>query len=218
MADDLRPAGDAVTSGDAGASGEAAGADGRTSVSGSLSGPMPASSLGNLPKAGGLGGIIGAILRGLAPSVRRVRRRTSRVTRRRTDRRSGSATADTRGTLLQLRYHAGSAGTWQTARVASGRRGNRIAVISSSDASWWRHIRSGSPVQVRVRNRWVDGRARLLARDEDTYARAVGIFIEDRSRAAAQRLGVPMDEHGRLVHGERRPGDAVVVWIEVEGD
>jgi len=50
----------------------------------------------------------------------------------------------------------------------------------------------------------------------DTYARAVGIFVEDRSRAAARRLGVPMDENGRLERGERRSGDAVVVWIEVE--
>ena len=71
------------------------------------------------------------------------------------------------------------------------------------------------PIQVRVRNQWIDGRARLLSRDEDTYARAVGIFVEDHSRAAA-RLGVPMDENGRLDHGARRPGDAVVVWIEVD--
>ena len=72
-------------------------------------------------------------------------------------------------------------------------------------------------MQVRVRNAWVDAFARVVGRDEDTYARAVGIFVEDHSQAAARRLGVPMDENGRLDHGERRPGDAVVVWLEVEG-
>lgn len=163
------------------------------------------------PKRGGFGGILEAILRGLQPAVRRAtRRRTSRT------RAGSSSSTGGRGTLLQLRYHAGSTSRWQTTRVAYGRRGNRIAVISSSDAEWWRHIRNGTPVQVRVRNVWIDGRAHLLSRDDDAYTRAVGIFIEDRSRAAAERLGVPMDEHGRLDHGARRPGDAAVVWIEVD--
>jgi hypothetical protein len=161
------------------------------------------------PKSGGWGGVLDAILRGLEP-IRRARRRRPRWRRRASTGSGGSAT------LLALRYHDGATDRWATARVAFGRRGDRIAVISSSDASWWRHIRSGSPVQVRVRNRWVDGRARLLARDEDTYARAVGIFVEDRSRSAAARLGGPMDENGRLDRGPRRPGDAVVVWIEVD--
>jgi hypothetical protein len=173
-----------------------------------LSGDDASSAFTDRPKRGsGLGGIIGAILRGLEPAIRRtVRRRGA----------GSSASGGGRGALLALRYHDRGADRWGTARVAFGRRGNRIAVISSSDAGWWRHIRSGSPVQVRIRNQWVDGHARLLARDEDTYARAVGIFIEDRSRAAARRLGVPMDEQGRLERGERRSGDAVVVWIEVD--
>ena len=163
------------------------------------------------PKRGGVGGILEAILRGLQPAVRR-------ATRRRTSRMRGGSSSSTggRGTLLQLRYHAGSTSHWQTARVAYGRRGNRIAVISSSDADWWRHIRNDTAVQVRVRNAWIEGRAHLLSHDDDTYTRAVGIFIEDRSRAAARRLGVPMDENGRLDHGSRRPGDAAVVWIEVD--
>lgn len=71
---------------------------------------------------------------------------------------------------------------------------------------------------MRIRNQWVDGRARLVSRDDDTYSRAVGVFIEDHSRAAAERRGVPMDSAGRLDHGPRQSGDAVVVWIEVEAE
>ena len=173
-------------------------------------------------RSGGLGRIIGAILRGIAPTVTRTVRRTTRRStgrmRSRGTTSSGSSggSRGSSGTLLALHYHDGSRDQWATARVAFGRRGNRIAVISSSDASWWRHIRTASPVQVRVRNAWVDGAARQVSRDDDTYAKAVGIFIEDHSRAAAERLGVPMDEQGRLIHGDRKPGDAVVIWIEVD--
>ena len=164
------------------------------------------------PRRDGLGGILDAILKGLQPTIRRA---TGRVRRR--ARTAPGHPGGGRGALLQLRYHGGNPGRWETTRVAHGRQGNRIAVISSSEAGWWRHIRTGSAVQVKVRNQWVDGRARVVARDDDTYARAVGIFIHDRSRAAAERLGIPMDEGGRLDHGSRRPGDAVVIWIEVEG-
>jgi len=173
---------------------------------------------------GGLGDIIGAVLRGLTPQPRTRRwttthrtRTTRSTTHRTTTRRSSGTASGGSGPLLSIHYHDGSS-DWVTTRVAFGREGNRIAVISSADAEWWRHIRSASPVQVRVRNKWVDGTARLLAHDDPTYTRAVGVFIDDRSRAAAQRLGIPMDEHGRLDHGARQSGDAAVIWIELEGD
>jgi hypothetical protein len=166
-------------------------------------GPAPiASSAAPNSASAGWGAVLGSILKGLEPTVRKVLRP-----------RSTAAT----GTKLALRYHSGSTNSWTTTNAAYGRRGNRVAVISSGDATWWHHVRSGGAVQVRVRGRWVDGHARVLSRDEDTYARAVGIFVEDRSAAAARRLGVPMDENGRLIRGERRPGEAVVVWIEVAG-
>jgi hypothetical protein len=160
--------------------------------------------LTSAPKASsgsGWGTVLGSILKGLAPTVRKALR--------------PKPTAGS-GTKLALRYHSGSWGTWTTTNVAYGRRGNRIAVISGGDATWWHHVRSGSGVQVRVRGKWIDGHARVLSREEDTYARAVGIFIEDRSAAAARRLGVPMDDNGHLERGERKTGEAVVVWIEVD--
>ncbi len=162
---------------------------------------------------GGIGGIIGAVLRGLIPGrARRTRRHSTTRRRAGTSRSAGGS-----GPLLSVRYHDGGS-EWVTTRVAYGRQGNRIAVISSADAQWWRHIRTDSPVQVRVRNAWVDGTARLLAHDDPTYTRAVGVFVNDRSRAAAERLGVPMDAGGHLDHGPRQSGDAAVVWIELQGN
>jgi hypothetical protein len=182
--------------------------------------PAPRADTAATPKRGGLGGILDAILKGLQPAVKKARKR--RVKRRTTTRstRSTRATSSSgsSGTLLPLRYHSGSTDTWTTTRVAFGKRGNRIAVISSATAEWWHHIRTSTPVQVRIRNTWVDGRARVVSRSDATYTKAVGVFIEDHSRAAAQRLGVPMDAAGRLDHGPRQPGDAVVVWIELESE
>jgi hypothetical protein len=185
---------------------------------------QPLADTGAQPKRGGLGGILDAILKGLQP-VRRVRRRrlkrrrTTRTSTRRTTRsRSSASSGGGSGPLLALRYHSGGGDNWTTTRVAFGKQGNRIAVISSADAEWWHHIRTASPVQVRIRNQWVDGRARLVSRSDDTYARAVGVFIDDHSRAAAERLGVAMDSAGRLDHGPRQSGDAVVVWIEVDAE
>jgi hypothetical protein len=167
-----------------------------------------------------IGGILGAVIRGLEPEVGRSIRRTTHRTRTTTRRRTSSTSTRSSGSsgpLLSVHYHDRGS-EWATTRVAYGRQGNRIAVISSADADWWRRIRTGSPVQVKIRSKWVDGTARLLAHDDLTYTRAVGVFVDDRSRAAAQRLGVPMDENGRLDHGPRQSGDAAVIWIEVDGD
>jgi hypothetical protein len=185
-----------------------------------IPGPQPLADATTTQKRGGLGGILDAILKGLQPTIRkarkrRVKRRTStlsRASRRRTSTAGGS------GPLLALRYHSGATDAWTTTRVAFGRRGNRIAVISSAKAEWWHHIHSSTPVQVRIRNAWVDGRAALVSRSDPTYTRAVGVFVEDHSRAAAERLGVAMDTAGRLDHGQRQPGDAVVVWIEIDAE
>jgi hypothetical protein len=200
------------------------GADGSASASDAAAEPATSPQpLAEAPKGGigdGLGSIIGAVIRGLEPVVRRSSRRTTHRTKTTTRRRSSSTSTRSSGSsgpLLSVHYHDGGS-DWATTRVAFGRQGNRIAVISSADADWWRHIRTGSPVQVKIRSKWVDGTARLLAHDDPTYTRAVGVFIDDRSRAAAQRLGVPMDDSGRLDHGPRQSGDAAVIWIEVDGD
>ena len=102
MADDLPPAGeDVMPDRGSAADGSAAGADGQPFAPG----------LVDQPKSGGLGGMIGALLRGLQPAVHRTRRTTSRVRRRTGTSGRGSATGGSRGTLLQLRYHVGSAGS-----------------------------------------------------------------------------------------------------------
>ncbi len=165
---------------------------------------------GSQPKAAtsGPGGLLGSILRGLGPVVRSVIRTTTRAT-------------TARRTTLQLRYHDGGANRWGTAGVTYARKGSRITVVSSPTASWWHHVRSGGKVQVRIRQTWYDGFARVVSRDEDTWTRAVNLFVTARGAAAARRAGLPVKTAGATSaspksSGPSTAGGPVVIWIELD--
>jgi hypothetical protein len=169
----------------------------------SATGPAMAASSGSSG-----GGLLGSILRGLGPVVRNVIRSTTRAT---TARRS----------TLQLRYHDGGANRWGSASVTYARKGSRVTVLSSPTASWWHHVRSGGKVQVRIRQTWFDGFARVVSKDEDTWTRAVNLFVTARGAAAARRAGLPVKAAGRAgtstTSGRSSTASGpVVIWIELD--
>ena len=162
--------------------------------------------------SGGVGGLLGSILRGLGPVVRDVIRTTTRATTR---------ASAARRTTLQLRYHDGAANRWGSVGVLYARKGSRITVVSSSTAGWWHHVRSGGKVQVRIRRTWFDGFARVVSKDEETWTRAVNLFVTARGSAAARRAGLPVKSARGTTASTKSTHSAsgngpVVIWIELD--
>lgn len=91
-------------------------------------------------------------------------------------------------------------GTKYTTPVGFYRDKDTLWVLSSRDRTWWRNVRAGAEVKMRIRGRDVAGLAEAIL-DEETVATQVMEYVRQ-IPLSAKSLGVRMEE------GEPNPEDA----------
>lgn len=117
--------------------------------------------------------------------------------------------------ILLLTFTGQQSGTEYSVPVAYWRNGSQLFVITHGD--WWRNLRGGEPVFVRI-----EGRERTAVAtphpDPETVAEYMQAYIQERGIEDVHRLGI-------RVHGDREPTleelqagveGAVVVEIDLE--
>ena len=96
------------------------------------------------------------------------------------------------------------------------REGGFLCFTSGRWCSWWKNLRGGALVAVRVRGRQFEGGA-WAETGGDTVARGLGVFLGE-FPATAGRYGVGLDADGRPlardVEAAAREGGAVMVVVE----
>jgi deazaflavin-dependent oxidoreductase (nitroreductase family) len=104
------------------------------------------------------------------------------------------------GGMLLITFTGRKTGRQYTTPVGYYREGDVLWVITSRDRTWWRNLRGGAEVTLRLRGRNVQAHAETLE-DGSAVARQIGDYIHHlpQSRRA---LGV------RLENGEPHPEDA----------
>jgi deazaflavin-dependent oxidoreductase (nitroreductase family) len=104
------------------------------------------------------------------------------------------------GGMLLIIFTGRKTGRQYTTPVGYYREGDVLWVITSRDRTWWRNLRGGAEVTLRLRGRNVQAHAETLE-DGSAVARQIGDYIHHlpQSRRA---LGV------RLENGEPHPEDA----------
>ena len=87
-----------------------------------------------------------------------------------------------------------------TTPVGFYRDGETLLVLSSRDRTWWRNVKDGTEVEMRIRGKDVSGFAKAVL-DEETVTAQVMEYVR-RIPMSAKGLGV------RMENGEPHPEDA----------
>jgi deazaflavin-dependent oxidoreductase (nitroreductase family) len=104
------------------------------------------------------------------------------------------------GDTMLITVTGRKSGKKYTTPVGFYRDGNLLWVLSSRDRTWWRNVRGGAQVEMRIRGKDMSGYAETLT-DEDAVAKQIMEYAR-RIPLAAKRLGIRMEK------GEPHPEDA----------
>jgi deazaflavin-dependent oxidoreductase (nitroreductase family) len=104
------------------------------------------------------------------------------------------------GGMLLITFTGRKTGRQYTTPVGYYREGNVLWVITSRARTWWRNLRGGAEVTLRLRGRDVQAHAETLE-EESAVARQIGDYIHHIPQSR-RTLGV------RLENGEPHPEDA----------
>lgn len=119
--------------------------------------------------------------------------------------------------LILLRFTGRRSGKIYTTPVGYVRDGDSVVVVTSPTYQWWKNVRDGADVEVRLDGTWRKAHARVLPPDDPAFDRAVAILVRGRGPRMLQGFGVEVDESGHIPHEARADLDtkALVVLIEL---
>lgn len=114
--------------------------------------------------------------------------------------------------ILLITFTGRKSGKNYTTPVSYSQQGDEIFIFTH--ANWWKNLRGGAPVTLRIRGQEAEGRAVPVA--EDKRAVAVGLAEHLRKvRSDAKYYGVTFDDDGNLRSAEVEKAVQTVVMIRV---
>ncbi len=117
--------------------------------------------------------------------------------------------------LLLLRFQGRKSGRWYTTPVGFVRVDDRCILVTSRSYQWWKNVRHGADVTVRVDGAWHAARARVVPPDDPEYATIVAQQVAARGPGMLRGFGVPVDDDGRVPEEARGDADKQALLVEV---
>jgi deazaflavin-dependent oxidoreductase (nitroreductase family) len=117
-------------------------------------------------------------------------------------------------TVLLITFTGRKSGKTYTTPVDYSQDGDQVTIFSH--ANWWKNLRNGAPVTLRMRGRELQGLAEPVA--EDKQAVAAGLTEHLRKVPSdARYYGVTFDDHGnpRAEEVERAAQNVVMIRIQL---
>ncbi len=115
-------------------------------------------------------------------------------------------------TVLLITFTGRKSGKTYTTPVDYSQDGDQVTIFTHAD--WWKNLRGGAPVTVRIRGRELQGLAEPVA--EDKQAVAAGLTAHLRKVPSdAKYYGVTFDELGNPRADQVEKGAQTVVMIRV---
>ena len=112
--------------------------------------------------------------------------------------------------MLLLSFHGRKSGKRYTLPLGYVQQNERIFVLTHSP--WWKNLRGGAPVLLRLQGRNVGGTANIVE-DATLIGEAMQAFVAAHGLKMAQRLGLA-DERGNVV--ESPPPGVIFIAIDKE--
>jgi deazaflavin-dependent oxidoreductase (nitroreductase family) len=97
--------------------------------------------------------------------------------------------------LMLLTYTGRRSGRTYTLPVSYYQGGSVLTTTSFRDRTWWRNLRGGAPVTLRLRGRDVKGTSQVIEDDEEVAEALDALFR--RAPQIARYYGVSLDPDGR---------------------
>jgi deazaflavin-dependent oxidoreductase (nitroreductase family) len=92
------------------------------------------------------------------------------------------------GSTLLITVTGRKTGRQLTTPVNYYRDGDTLWVVTQRDRTWWRNLRGGAPVQLRLRGQAVSGMAEIVL-DPEAVARQLGRYVQE-IPMSARALGI----------------------------
>jgi deazaflavin-dependent oxidoreductase (nitroreductase family) len=118
--------------------------------------------------------------------------------------------------LLLLRFRGRRSGTWRTTPVGYAHEGDVVVIVTSPSYTWWKNIRDGADVDVRLDGAWRMGRARIIGPDDPAYEETVALQVRLRGAGMLRGFGVTVDDQGVVAEADRVAGAERAHLVRVE--
>ena len=121
--------------------------------------------------------------------------------------------------LLLLRFQGRRTGTWRTTPVGYAREGDVVVIVTSPTYTWWKNIREGAAVDVRLDGRWRQANARIVGPDDAEYESTVALQVRQRGPGLLRGFGVAVSDQGVVAPADRDMAatNAHIVRVELYG-
>ena len=122
------------------------------------------------------------------------------------------------GSLLLLSFTGRRSGREYTTPVGYEELDGALYVTSQTDRTWWRNLRGGAAVTVRLRGEQREGRAEVIEDDREVAEYLQG-YLERHGLGAASRIALAIDAEAvpDLETLEAGLAEVVVVRIDLDG-
>jgi hypothetical protein len=123
------------------------------------------------------------------------------------------------GNMLVITYTGRKSGTMYRAPVNYMRDGHRLLTTSYRKRTWWRNLRGGAPVSLRLQGRDVQASGQALE-DETAVAEALLVYLKPQPKMAKHfKVGLDADGQPNCNDAARAAQERVVIQFQLnEGE
>ncbi len=116
-------------------------------------------------------------------------------------------------TVLLITFTGRKSGKTYTTPVSYSQHGDQVYIFTH--ANWWKNLRRGAPVSLRIRGRELQGLAEPVAEDKQAIAAGLAEHLK-KVPSDARWYGVSFDENGNPNAEEVAKGAQTVVMVRVQ--
>lgn len=116
-------------------------------------------------------------------------------------------------TVLLITFTGRKSGKTYTTPVSYSQSGDQVTIFTHSD--WWKNLRNGAPVKLRIRGRELEGRAEPIAEDKQAVAAGLATHLR-KVPGDARYYGVTFDDYKNPSVEEVASAAQTVVMIRVQ--
>ncbi len=115
-------------------------------------------------------------------------------------------------TILLITFTGRKSGKTYTTPVSYSQNGDQVYIFSHAD--WWKNLRSGAPVSLRIQGRELQGLAEAVAEDKSAVATGLAAHLR-KVPSDARYYGVTFDDHRNPRAEEIEKAAQSVVMIRI---
>jgi deazaflavin-dependent oxidoreductase (nitroreductase family) len=118
--------------------------------------------------------------------------------------------------LTLLRFRGRTSGRWYQTPVGYVRDGDTVVIVTSPAYTWWRNVRDGAEVDLRLDGAWRTGHARVVTPDDPAYDGTIALQVAKRGPGMLRGFGVDVDDAGRVADEAREAAGRAAHLVRVE--